>query len=261
MLIDTHCHLQAEEFDNDRADVLARCHKRSMICIVVGNRHEDSVKAVELASEHEGIFAVVGLHPIFLNDEAWDAATYEPLFANPKVVGVGEIGLDYYRVWADTPEQERSAKEEQRKVFAAQLAFAAQHHKPVVVHCRDAYDDCYTILKNNQTTPVMLHTFLGDAAMAKQFLDLGAMLSISGIVTFGSETTLVDMVRLVPLDRMMIETDAPYLAPVPNRGKRNEPIYVEETAKVIAAIKQVPVETVIEQTGKNAIAFFRLPIG
>lgn len=259
MLIDAHCHLQAEEFDADRDAVIARCRGRGMQCLVVGTQLEDSQKAVALAENHEALFAVVGLHPMFVAEEEWEQEAFERLMEHPRVVGVGEIGLDYYRLWADTKEEEQKVKDDQKHLFLQQVHFAEQHEKPVVIHCRDAYDDLLHILQDAHTVPMMMHTFLGDAQLAQKYLDLGLYLSFSGIVTFEDEDPVIEAVKVVPLDRMMIETDSPHLAPIPYRGKRNEPIYVEETAKKIAQIKGVSVEEVIEMTGENARTFFRLP--
>ena len=259
MLIDAHCHLQAEEFDGDRDAVIERCHTRGMQCLVVGNQLDDSQKAVALAEAHEGLFAAVGLHPAFVGEEEWDGEAFEKLLAHPRVVAVGEVGLDYYRLWADTPEEERAVKDAQKTLLTKQLSLARELRKPAVIHCRDAYDDLRKIIRGFPDLPMMIHTFLGDADAAKQFLELGLSLSFSGIITFEDEDPVLEAVRVTPLDRMMIETDSPHLAPIPYRGKRNEPIFVEETAKKIAVLKGISVESVIEVTGENARKFFQLP--
>ncbi|MFH1171149.1 MAG: TatD family hydrolase [bacterium] len=259
MLIDAHCHIQAEEFNDDRDAVIERCRSRGMTCVVVGNRLEDSQSAVTLAETHEGLFACVGLHPMFVTDEEWDQEAFTKLLQHPRVVGVGEVGLDYYRLWADSKEEELAAKKTQKDLFLKQIALARKHKKPVVIHCRDAYDDLMRIVKNVRDVPMMIHTFLGDANAARAFLDLGIVLSFSGIVTFEDEEPVVEAVKIVPLKQMMIETDSPHLAPVPFRGQRNEPIHVEEVARKIAEIKNVSVDEVINTTSDNARAFFGLP--
>lgn len=259
MLIDAHCHLQAEEFDADRDSVLQRCRERGMICVVVGNQLEDSQKAVELAESHEGIFATVGLHPMFVAEEEFDEAAMARLLEHPRVVAVGEIGLDYYRLWADSPEEERKAKHAQQALLHRQLDLARRFQKPVVLHCRDAYEDLLKSIRDYADVPMMLHTFLGEASVAEQFLAAGLFLSFSGIVTFEDEEPLIETVKAVPLERMMIETDAPHLSPVPLRRKRNEPVFIEATAKKIADLKGISVEAVIDQSSRNAKAFFRLP--
>lgn len=259
MLTDAHCHLQDEEFAADRDAVIARCSAAGIRCILAGNRAGDSSAAADLAEQHRDLFAVVGLHPMYVQEEEWEEGLYEQLLQRPKVVGVGEIGLDYYHLWADNEEQERDAKQQQRDVFIRQLDFARSHHKPVVVHCRDAYDDLLGVLRVEQRPRMMIHTFLGNSDQAKAFLDLGCFLSFSGIVTFQKEDILANMIRTVPLDRFMIETDAPLLTPVPNRGKRNEPINVRDVAEKIAEIRGCTVETVISSTSKNTAEFFSIP--
>lgn len=260
MLIDSHCHLQAEEFDRDRPDVIRRCQERGMQCIVVGNNQEDSGWAVNLAQDYDFLYAAVGLHPMFLLEESWEAQHYEKLLQQPKVVAIGEIGLDYYHIWADSKDEERTVKTQQAELLEKQLQFARDHHKPVILHCRDAYDDLSAILKNWKNVPMVVHTFLGDAKTAEKFLALGCVLSFSGIITFGNDEALQKTVLSVPLEKMLIETDAPLLTPVPFRGKRNEPIYVEEVAKCIAQLKNLPVASVIETTGTNAQKFFALSV-
>lgn len=258
-LIDAHCHLQAEEFTADRPEVLARCAERGMLCVVGGNRHDDCQEAVALAESNPNLFAVVGLHPMYLSEEEWEPLRFERLVDQPRVVGIGEIGLDYYRLWADTPEEERMVKDQQAAAFRAQLIFARSHGKPVVVHCRDAYDDLLKIIQDYSDLSFMIHTFLGNEEQAKRFLDLGCFLSFSGILTFDDAEELRSTVKTIPLERMMIETDAPYLAPQSRRGQRNEPVFVEEVAKTLAEVKEVSVEEVIRVTGENATTFFGLP--
>ncbi|MBI4414678.1 MAG: TatD family hydrolase [Candidatus Kerfeldbacteria bacterium] len=259
MLTDAHCHLQDEEFSADRDAVIARCTAAGMRCILAGNRADDSIAAAELAERHDGLFAVVGLHPMYVQEEEWEEGVYEQLLQRPKVVGVGEIGLDYYHLWADNDEQERDAKRQQHDLLVRQLDFARSHHKPVVLHCRDAYDDLLDVLRTHAAPRTMIHTFLGNRDQAKEFLDLGCYLSFSGIITFENGGTLAEMVRSVPLNRFMIETDAPLLTPVPNRGKRNEPVNVRNVAERIAEIRACDIEMVISSTARNAAAFFALP--
>ncbi len=259
MLVDSHCHIQSEEFDRDRQQVISRCEEQSIRCVVVGNRREDSEQAVELARDFSCCYAAVGLHPMFISEEDWDPEHYRALFTQPKTVAVGEIGLDYHHIWADTEEEEHAAREEQQEIFRRQLAFAKELQKPVVIHCRDAYEDVWTILKEFPGLPVVMHTYLGTTTMAEKFLAYGAYISFSGIITFGNDPALLKTVTSVPLDRMLIETDAPYLTSVPYRGKRNEPIYVAETAKKVAELHGVSFEDVAQRTTENAERFFRFP--
>lgn len=258
MLVDSHCHIQSEEFDDDRPDVIRRTQERGMACIVVGNREEDSGRAVELAHANDNLYAAVGLHPMFLHEEEFEPEVYERFLSHEKVVAIGEIGLDYYHLWADSEEEEKIVQQQQAELFVRQLEFAKEHGKPAIIHCRDAYEDLLAVLADWKDYPMVIHTFLGDVPTAEKFLALGCMLSLSGIITFAGEEELAATIRSVPLDRMMIETDSPLLTPVPYRGKRNEPLYVEEVAKKISELRSVPVEEIIETTGRNALQFFRI---
>lgn len=248
MLIDTHCHLQMAQYDADRDAVIGRMRERGMVGILIGTCLEDSRSGVALATQHDFLFSAVGVHPTETNVN-FNVSAFRELSDNPKVVAIGETGLDYYR---DTN------RVRQRKLFEAQLAFARQVGKPVIVHCRDAYDDVSAMLKSERGLSFVIHTFSGDEKTAEQFLELGGMLGFSGIVTFDTTGIQGKVVAMTPIEKILIETDAPYLAPVPYRGKRNEPIYVEEVAKRIAVIKNLPPETVIKHTGKNAMDFFRI---
>lgn len=258
MLIDSHCHIQSEEFDGDRPDVIRRTQQRGMACVVVGNRQKDSRLAVELARKNKNLYAAVGLHPMLLWEETFEPEVYKQFLSHEKVVGIGEIGLDYYHLWADSEEEEKAAQQQQAELLVRQLTFAQEHDKPVIIHCRDAYEDLLVVLADWKDYPVVIHTFLGDVATAEKFLALGCMLSFSGIITFPNQEDVVATVRSVPFERMMIETDSPLLTPVPYRGKRNEPVYAEEVAKKVAEIRGVPVEEIIEATGKNALRFFHI---
>lgn len=255
MLVDAHCHLQDIVFDTDRDAVLARCQEFDCLCINAADSLEESVKAVHLAERFRFIFATVGIHPHHAGTVAFDPASFHPLVVHPRVVAVGEIGLDYSGVGA----HDLALQMKQRELFRAQLQFAALQHKPVVIHCRDAYMDALQILADFPQLPFMMHTFAGDADTVQKFLAVGAMISFSGMITFPNAETIRNAVRAVPLNRMLIETDAPYLAPVPHRGKRNEPANVRFVVEKIAELKNIPREEVVRQTTKNAVRFFHLP--
>ncbi len=246
LTFDSHCHPQFPQYDADREEVIKRTLAAGCGMICVGTDLEMSKKAIELAEKHEGIWATVGCHPNESIKEL-QITDYEELAKHPKVVGIGETGLDYYR----TPEKEK--QEKQKEIFRQFLALAVETKKPAVIHCRDAYEDMIDILKNNPVAGVV-HSFTGDFNLAGKFLDLGLFLGLNGIITFTDEYD--NMVANVPLDRILIETDAPYLAPVPYRGKRNESLYVEFVAQRIAEIRSVPPEEVARQTIKNAEKFF-----
>ncbi len=254
MLCDSHAHLDALQFDEDRAAVLQRAADAGVRAIInVGYNPATWPTTLALASAHPGIFACIGFHP---NDAAaWDdalIATLADLHAHPKVVAVGETGLDYYRDYA-SPEQQRAA-------FAAQLALARAFRKPVVIHHRDAHDDLLAMLYAEVAAygPIrgVLHAFNGGPGFAAEILALGLHLGIGGPVTFKNATELHAAARAVPLDRMVIETDSPYLAPYPHRGRRNESAYVALIAERIAALRETDVQTVAAATTTNAARLF-----
>lgn len=253
-LFDSHCHLYMPQFDADRAEVLKRMQDAGTGAVVIGVDYDSSVKALELATNHNFLWSSVGLHPNDNPDEVFDISNMEELAKNPKVVGIGECGLDYYR---QEPSQE--VKDAQRTRFEQHIELARRVGKPLIVHCRDAHDDCSNVLQSTGITkevPVIIHFFTGSGELAQKYLDLGCCLSFPGPITY--TTQYDDSVRVCPLDKMLVETDAPYAAPVPNRGKRNEPIYVADVAAKIAALKGIPVEEVAKATVQNAQKVFGL---
>ena len=251
--IDSHAHLNDPAFDKDRAALIANAHAQGLGIVNIGSSLRSSREAVALASRYRGIWATVGVHPH--GAKTVDAATLnalEELAANHAVVAIGEIGLDYYR--------DLSPRDVQRTVFAQQLALAKRLELPVVLHNRESTDDLLAILKRVDCRHHgVVHSFLGDQALAQAFLDLGLHLGIGGPLTFPKNAILRDAVRAVPLDRMLLETDCPYLTPVPYRGRRNEPAYIRYVAKTIAEIKGTTVETVAARTTENVQKVFSLP--
>jgi len=251
-LIDTHAHLDSSDYNADRAAVIARAFTASIGVITVGVDLPSSEAAVTLAKRHRFIWAGVGVHP-------HEAKTFdgkgrkglEELTKNEKVVAIGEIGLDYYR--------DLSPRKAQRHAFREQLTLARRVKLPVIIHNRESTNDLLGIL-NDLSSPYrgVIHSFLGDASLAKEFLALGFHLGIGGPVTFKQNETLREAVKEIPLERILVETDSPYLTPLPHRGKRNEPAYVRYVAETVARIKEIPVGEVEKQTTKNAIDLFSL---
>lgn len=252
-LIDSHAHLDDRAFDNDRAALIARLHADSVGVITVGASLESSRAAIRLAERHRGLWATVGAHPHgarFVNEET--LAEFERLAARPCVVAIGEIGLDYYR--------DLSPRDVQRSVFAKQLELARRLELAIVLHNRESTEDLLaTLHKADDRHRGVVHSFLGDSVLAETFLDLGLDLGIGGPLTFPKNGALRDAVKKVPLDRILLETDCPYLTPVPYRGRRNEPAYVRCVAEAIAELKGIPVEDVEQQTTVNASRLFGLP--
>jgi len=249
-LIDSHAHLDDRAFEKDRAAVIARCFEASIGVVTIGADLRSSREAVRMAGRHRGIWATVGVHPHDAKKVTADVLSeIESLAAG--AVGIGEIGLDYYR--------DLSPRDVQRKVFAGQLELAERLDLPVAIHNRESTDDLLAILRSHAATHRgVIHSFLGDRALAEAFLELGFHLGIGGPITFPKNGTLREAVRTIPLDRILLETDCPYLTPVPYRGRRNEPAYVRYVAEAVAEIKGLAVEDVAHQTTENTQRLFGL---
>jgi TatD DNase family protein len=256
-VIDTHAHVHGEQFDEDRAAMLERARTAGVERIVaVGCDLEDTRRALAVAAEF-GLYATVGIHPHEAKDAPADiAAAFDALrAASPaQVVAVGETGLDYY--------YNHSPVEDQLRVLRAQLDYARSHDLPVVFHQREAFDDFVAVLRDawdRTTMRGVIHCFTGDTAQARTFVDeFGMLLGIGGVVTFKTAQPLRDAVAAVGLDALVMETDSPYLAPVPHRGKRNEPAFIVESARTVATVLGGELEHVIATTTANAERFFSL---
>jgi TatD DNase family protein len=232
---DAHSHLNLPEFDADRGEQIKKLEENNIGTITIGVDKATSGMAVELAQKSDNLYAGIGLHPTD-TDEPFDADYFEDLIKNPKVVCVGECGLDYFR--------DASQKEKQREIFIKQVELAIKHEKPLMLHCRpskgtmDAYEDVLDILesyKNNLNLKGNAHFFVGDLNIAKRFLALGFTMSFPGVITFARDYD--EVIKNIPLSSILSETDSPFAAPVPYRGKRNEPSYVIEVVKKIAEIR------------------------
>jgi|SRR5664280_2002394 len=250
MLIDSHAHLEMKEFDSDREEVIKRAGEAGVdFIITVGTNLALSRKAVDLAQKHENIYATIGVHP-------HDAAkidkniceSLKELAHRQKIVAYGEIGLDFFR--------NISSQEKQIEVFGLQLELAQELNLPVIIHDREAHEQTLKMVKASSVRRGAFHCFSGDYAMAKQCIDLGFYISIPGVVTFDKAKTIQDVAERMPLSSLLLETDAPYLAPVPHRGKRNEPSFIIHTAKKVAEIKKVPWEEVAQVTAFNTMNLF-----
>lgn len=253
MIFDTHTHLNAEQFDGEEAAVIARAKVLDVTRFnVVGFDTPTIAKALELSETFPEVVATVGWHPTqahAYNKDIEDRLIQQ--LAHPRVVAMGEMGLDYY--WDD------STPEEQERVLRRQIAIAKELHLPIVIHNRDATEDVYRILREEDIRDIggIMHSYNGDVEYMKRFLDLGMHISFSGVVTFKNAPQVRDCARLVPFDRLLVETDAPYLAPVPYRGKRNETGYTRYIVETIAKERELDWQTVAQQTTKNAMALFR----
>ena len=247
MLTDSHCHLDDKQFDPDRSEVIARAREAGverMMSIGTGSGPPDLEAALRLARQHDFIYATVGVHPHDASKATPETlAALEGLAAETKVLAIGEIGLDYH--------YDFSPRDVQRDVFIAQLKLAGRAGKPIVIHTREAWDDTLLVLREHWSGAGIIHCFSGGPAEARQALDLGFYLSFGGVITFPKAEALRDAARMAPEDRLLVETDAPYLAPVPKRGKRNEPAFMLETARRLAEVRGVAPEHIAEVTTGN----------
>lgn len=279
-LIDTHCHLNFKDFKEDADEVIKRTLAEETGMILVGSEYKTSVRAVDYANKYENdaVYAAIGLHPIHLEDikvkndnengtyefhsraEEFDYNKYLNLAKdNKKVVAIGEIGLDYFHI--DKEADVSAVKDKQKKVLRELLFLAHELNLPVIIHCREAHDDLLEILKEFQdkcqrTGWGVIHCFSGDEALANEYFKLGLIISFTGLITFSKNWD--ELIKNVALDKIMVETDAPYMAPNPYRGKRNEPLYVEYVAEKIAELKGINPEEVMRKTTENARRLFGL---
>ena len=259
MLIDTHAHLDYEEFAADFEGVLARARAAGVERIItIGTSSESSRGAVALAARYPMIYAVVGIHPTTVDEAgADDHAGLRELASAPRVAAIGETGLDYHRL-PDDPEQAAGVKARQAASFRQQLDLAADLGLNVVIHQRDAWEDTLAILRDYTGRLLgVFHCFGGTPAQAAEVLALGHLVSFTGIVTFKNGALVRETAAAVPTDRFMVETDCPYLAPVPFRGKRCEPAHTRETAVAVAQARGETLEALAAQTTANAERFFR----
>jgi len=254
MLFDTHAHYDDEKFDLDRDETIKRAHENGVAYIInAGSDLKSSKRSVELAAMYDFVYAAVGIHPQeadIADEQALELL--RKLCGSPKVVAIGEIGLDYY--------YDTVPKEVQKKIFIRQIHLARELGLPIVVHDRDAHEDSLNIVKGEKAGEVggVFHCYSGSTEMARELLNNNFYLSFGGVVTFKNARKVVEAVRYVPLDRLLIETDSPYLSPEPFRGKRNESAYVRYVAEKIAEIKGISYEEVASVTLNNAKRLFNI---
>ena len=254
MLVDSHAHIQGPEFAADFDSVLQRARAAGVEKIVVvggAGQLSSNYAAVDLAQRVPGLFATVGMHPHDAKDVGEeDLRRLRELAGNAVVVAIGETGLDFY--------YNHSPKDVQRNVFCRFIEMARETGLPLVVHDRDAHQEIVDLLRSEGRGNVrgVIHCFTGDLPAATKFLDLGFFLSFSGIITFKNADSLREVVKKMPLERMLVETDSPFLAPVPYRGKRNEPAFVRQVAETVAQVRHVSLETVIAATTHNVRQLF-----
>ncbi len=255
-LIDTHTHLDADDFDPDREDVIKRAQAAGVaafITIGAGSGMQSAENAVALSERYNFIWCSVGIHP---NDagKPYDLKRIKELASHPRVLAIGESGLDYFRDWA--------TKEEQFRAFEAQIGIALDLNKPIIIHSREAGQDCLDLLikMDAKRTGGVFHCYSEDAAFATRLAQINFMVSVPGNITFKKSEQFREAISAIPLSQIMLETDAPYLAPEPNRGKRCESAMMVETAKMVARVKGLSLEEVAAATTANAKRFFKIPL-
>lgn len=277
MLFDSHAHVNFKPFEKDRQEVIQRALDNKINIINVGSQFSTSKRAIEIADGYQnGVYAAIGLHPIHLEDqiyqdqidseeiefrtraEKFNLNEYRKLAQEKKVVAFGETGFDFYHI---QNKDKQKIIELQGATLLAHLNLAQEFNKPVILHCRDAYGEMLQFLqKNGQKISGVLHCYSGSLEQAKKYLNLGLYLGFTGIITFKNKSldSLREVVKYVPLDKILVETDCPYLTPEPFRGKRNEPMYVKYVAEKIAEIKRISLASVEEQTTKNVNKLFKI---
>ena len=252
--IDTHSHLDFEEFQEDFSSVISKCHEVGVDKIIIpGVTEKDTPQILNLINQYDELYATVGIHPS--EAKTWTDASYQyfkKIANHEKVVAIGEIGLDYY--W------DKSFNDIQKEVLKEQIKLAKELHKPIVIHDRDAHQDTLNILKDTNASEVgvVLHCFSGSVEFMKECIKEGYFISLGGVVTFKNAIKAKEVAKEIPLDRLMLETDAPYLTPVPFRGKTNYPYYIPLIAQEIANLRGISVDEVALETTTNAKNFFKL---
>ncbi|MBI4243735.1 MAG: TatD family hydrolase [Planctomycetes bacterium] len=254
MWVDSHCHLDDERYGEiAQREIIERAKQNNVnLLITIGTSIESSKKAIKITESYDNVYCTVGIHPH--DSDIIDLKSIRaPLFSlgrHPKVVAIGEIGLDYYK--------NLSKKETQISLFQTQLEVAKELNKPVVIHCRDAHNDCYQMLKDNNIEKGVLHCYTGNIDESEKYLAAGFYISFSGILTFKKADQLQEVAKIVPLDRVLIETDAPYLTPDPYRGKINEPAYVVKVAEKLMEIKKCDPYTLSQHLLYNTKKLFSI---
>ena len=251
-LIDSHTHLMDEAFENDKEEVIARARENGIETIInVGYSKETSYEAVALAQKYDFIYATIGLHPDECNVEAIDLSFVKELAKNSKVVAIGEVGLDYH--------YDTTNKDTQKKHFIEQIHLANELRLPVAIHSRDCDMDMLAILKHHPIeSGFVMHCFSSSVEVLKEMLKLGAYISLAGPVTYKNAKHLLEVATVVPIDKLLVETDAPYLTPEPNRGKRNETSFVRYTAMKISELRNMPLEELAKHTVENTKRFYHI---
>lgn len=272
---DIHSHLDYPDYEPDFDSIIERMNKAEIATITIGTDLASARRAVILANKYENIWACIGVHPADNHKEVWNEEAFEKLVQDQRVVAVGECGLDFFRLPVNETtgefdlEKVKIEKDRQQELFEKQIEFAIKHNKTLMIHCREAYAETYETLakykigklsqqnfnnKHGADLRIHLHFFAGDLEVAKNFLELDATFSFTGVITFTHQYD--EVIKFLPLKKIMSETDAPFVSPLPHRGRRNEPSYVIEVIKKMAELKNLPVEELNSQIIKNTNRVF-----
>jgi len=255
-MIDTHCHLHSQEFDDNRESILSQLKENNIQAILVGTSIEDSIQAINLANEYEFLYASVGIHPHEYEEINLDLANQEidKILSTESIVAIGECGFDFYY------HRSGDVKDKQEKLFRLHLDMAVKYNKPVIIHTRDSFEDTYRVLSEYKDLTVILHCFTGDKEWVEKFNTLSHIIyfSFSGIITFKNAIAIQEAVKVVPENRLLVETDAPYLSPVPHRGKQNSPLFLEYNIAKIAELRDVTSQELSIILDTNAMQAFKL---
>jgi TatD DNase family protein len=250
MIVDTHLHLNVEDYDKDLNEVIQRAYEKGVKkLIVIGMDEKTSLKAIKIAETYEHVYASVGLHPGYVDDN--DTNFIEPLLKHPKVVAIGETGLDLY--WT------KDNIDRQIRMFVEQIELSIKHQMPLIIHTRNSFNEAYETIKPYRDKAFgVFHCFSSNVIDAQKAVDIGFYIGVDGPITFKNPKDVLPIVEQIDINHILVETDSPYLAPMPYRGKRNEPSYLFEIVKKIAEIKNLSVEDVSDITTKNAYKLFHL---
>jgi len=255
-MIDTHCHLHSKEFDNNRGEILSELKQNNIQAILVGTSIEDSIEAIKLAKDYDFLYPSLGVHPH--EYEVIDINTVrqemDNILASEYIIAIGECGFDFYY------HQSLEAKEQQENLFRLHLDIAFKYNKPVIIHTRDSFEDTYRVLSEYKDLGIILHCFTGDVFWVNKFIELEHTIyfSFSGIITFKNSKDIQEAVKIVPENRLLVETDSPYLAPVPYRGKQNTPLFLEYNIRQIADLRGLEYQTLITILDNNAKEAFKI---
>ncbi len=261
--IDTHGHVNSQTFQDSWKEVLDRMLAENVWVVMPGFQHWTSEQGLKISEQYpEGVYTALGFHPTHVGEtrNVFSKSVFEKMLPNPKIVAIGETGLDYYRIDQNRFEE---LQKEQKKILCDHIDLATRFDLPLIAHCRNAYEDLYALLeeeieKGKLKRRGVVHCYVGDWETAQKFLHLGFFISFTGIITFTDDEKLLETVRNIPMGKFMVETDAPYLSPVPHRGKQNEPLRVKHIGEKIAELKGVSVDEIAKATTQTARELFRV---